>query len=152
MKRSSFTDLMFALVLTAAALSAYFYWYAALSKASATVADLASRIAEKSEDASRIAAAKSILAALSSEEAAIRGYFVSTEDVVPFLEELEATGKAFGADVSVASVSADSAADRSHILVAVKVGGTFDAVLRAVGAIEYGPHDIIITNLSLDAV
>jgi len=152
MKRSSFTDLVLALVLTIFALGAYFYWYASLTKASVAAAELASRIAEKSEDASRIIAAKSILVTLSSDETAVRGYFVSTEDVVPFLEGLEETGRAFDARVSVASVSAGSAGGRNHLLVAVKVNGVFDAVLRALGAIEYGPYDIAIVNLSFDAV
>jgi len=152
MKRSSFTDLIIALALTAAVLGAYLYWYAALTEASAEAALLASRIAEKSGDASRIAAAKTILATLSSEEAAMREYFVSTEDIVSFLEGLEATGKKSGARASVVSVSAGVTDSRDHILIAVKINGGFDAVLRTLGVIEYSPHDIVVTNLSFNAV
>src|SRR3989338_9396963 len=106
MKRSSFRSLVLTLVLPVFALGEYFYWYASLTKASVAAAELASRIAEKSEDASRIIAAKSILVTLSSDETAVRGYFVSTEDVVPFLEGGQGKSRGVGSGGSGAFGSA----------------------------------------------
>ena len=150
--RSPFTNLLLSLVLVAAASGAYAYWYGVLSSASAEAADLTSRITGKSEDAARIAAAKTTLTMLAPQEESIRNYFIFTDDIVPFLERLEATGKSLGAEVSVVSVSAGTGPGHEHLLIAMKIVGTFDAVFRTLGAIEYGPRDIVMTNLALENV
>lgn len=149
MSRSYLIHLGIALAVLAAALVVYGFWYAALGTLSSEVAGLTAEVAAKNQNVTQAVIAEDELSKLSDEEGAIRGYFVAPADIVPFLESLQTVGAAAGAKVSVVSVSA-SPTPRPHLSLALKITGPFDAVLRTVGAIEYGPHDITTTTLSLD--
>lgn len=132
-------------------LGAYGLGYAAVSSASAEAALLALQVDEKSRSATRLIAAKAALSSLEADEASLRRYFVSTEDVVPFLSGLERTGRELGAQVEVASVGNDpSSVERKRLVVALKITGSFEAVMRTLGAIEYGPYDSRATAVTLD--
>lgn len=127
------------------------YWYAnhLLGAASTRTTELQASIAQKrlqigaNEDALRT------LLSAEEERSAIRGYFVSSDTTVPFLEELEATGRSLGSVVSVVSV-AEVTTPRPLLSVALRVEGSFASVMRTVGAIEYGPRDIQVTALTMD--
>lgn len=127
------------------------YWYAnyVLGVASTRTTELQASIAQKrlqigaNEDALRT------LQGAEEERDAINGYFVSSDTTVPFLEELEATGRSLGSVVSVVSV-AEVTTPRPLLNVALRVEGSFVAVMRTVGAIEYGPRDIQVTAFTMD--
>jgi hypothetical protein len=70
---------------------------------------------------------------------------------VPFLEQLTATGKYLGSNVNVVSVSASPSGAYEKLNLAVTITGSFNSVLRTIGAIEYGPYDTSISSLSFDA-
>lgn len=150
MKHLTFVHLSIALILFASIVAAYGFWYSSVGKVSAEAASLAEEIKTKSQDSARVAAAKVALTSLSEDEESVRKYLVQTNDVVPFLEGLEQTGKQLGAVVEVASVSAESATNRPHLTLSLKITGSFDSVLRTLGAIEYGPYDSMLTNLTFD--
>jgi len=150
MKHLTYIHLSTALILFAGIIAAYGFWYATVGTASAEAAQLAEKIKTAGHDSARVAAAKAALVSLAEDELSVRTYLVPTNDVVPFLEGLEQTGKQLGAAVEVASVSAQNSTNRPHLLLALKITGSFDSVLRTLGAIEYGPYDSELTNLTLD--
>ncbi|MBU2103516.1 hypothetical protein KKD95_00690, partial [Patescibacteria group bacterium] len=59
-------------------------------------------------------------------------------------------GKGLGATVSVASVSAETTTTRPHLKLSLKITGSFDSVLRTLGAIEYGPYDSQLLTTTFD--
>lgn len=133
------------------AIGAYGVWFVVVDTENAKSLALAQEIQTKSQDASRVAEAKAALAALTTNESAISEHFISANDVVPFLGSLGSTGKALGSNVDVVSVGADpAAAGQGHLSLSVRITGTFDSVLRTLGAFEYAPYDITLTNLSFD--
>jgi len=152
MMSSSKTHLVLALLFLLACCAGYGSWYAVLSGRSAEAADLAQQIQSKDEDAARLKAAKTALASIQSDEALIGNYFVSTSDVVPFLEGLQATGSHLGANVVIASVSADTLAGRPTLALTLQITGSFDAVLRTLGRVEYAPYFVSVSDLSLTTV
>ncbi|MFA5942786.1 MAG: hypothetical protein WC798_03930 [Candidatus Paceibacterota bacterium] len=146
--RSHVFHLIVACAISIAALAGYSLWYVAVAKKSADVAGLQNQIDAKTETASRIASARAVLADVAGAEAAVQSYFVPETGVVAFISGLEARGRAQGAAVSVLSVSTTQGA-RPTLLFALTIKGTFDAVMRTVGVIEYAPHDISFSGLSL---
>lgn len=149
--KNSLIHLVLALVALLVVAGAYGAWYVAVDTENAKARDLSSQILTKSQDASRIAQAKAALAALATDEAAVSTHFVSPGDIVPFLGGLQSAGAALGSKVDIVSVgAAPAAAGEGHLNLSVHILGTFDSVLRTVGAFEYAPYDIRLTNLSLD--
>jgi len=152
MKRTALIQLSLALLLLASVLGAYGFWYASVGKASVEAAALSEAMQTKSQDSARVAAAKVALESLSEDEAAMRAYLVREQDIVPFLGTLEQTGTSLGAVVEVVSVSTARKDERSQIQLSLKITGSFDAVLRTLGAIEYGPYDSAIQSVTFDTV
>ncbi|MFZ1987882.1 MAG: hypothetical protein WAV21_02525 [Minisyncoccia bacterium] len=122
--------------------------YTLLTNASLKDTDLAKRLVEKTENASAVAEASTLLANVSAEQANVDRYLVSSREIVPFLEQFQRTGKILGSVVTVVSVS-ENASPRPHLNLALKVEGSFEGVLHTVGAIEYAPYDITVTTLTL---
>lgn len=149
--RNPLTHLLIALALLVVSAGAYGAWFVAVDKENAKARSLAAEIETKSQDASRIAEAKAALSALATEESAIATHFVSANDVVPFLGGIEATGAALGSKMQVVSVGAVPAtAGQGHLNLSVQITGSFDSVLRTIGALEYAPYDISLTNITFD--
>jgi hypothetical protein len=148
--KNSYTHLASAGVFLLVALSAYYFWYATLGSMSDEVGSLTAQTAAARANAAEIIVAQGELAGLSDEEGAIKGYFVNQSDIVPFLEGLQSLGAGAGAKVTVVSVAA-AETPRPHLDLALKITGNFDAVVRAVGAVEYAPHDLRTKTLSLDS-
>ncbi|HQT82790.1 MAG: hypothetical protein B7W98_00195 [Parcubacteria group bacterium 20-58-5] len=147
--KSPLFHLIVASVICAVAVIGYGVWYAAIETKSAAVASLESQIATKTEAASRIASARASLAEISGDETTLQGYFVPESGVVSFINTLEELGKAQGAAVSVLSVSTSGTKARPTLTLALTTKGTFDAVMRTVGAIEYAPYDLSFSTLAL---
>ena len=51
--------------------------------------------------------------------------------------------------MKVLSVSVDNSSKQTSLVLSLVVSGTFDAVMRTVGAIEFAPYDVLISKLSL---
>ncbi|MBU1292445.1 hypothetical protein KJ819_00050 [Patescibacteria group bacterium] len=150
MKHITFVHLSVALLLFIGLVSAYGFWYSLVGKASAQAAVLSEEIHQKSLESGRVAAARRALTVLAEDEAQVQKYLISENSVVPFLESLENTGKALGASVSVASVSAETSTTRPHLKLSLKITGSFDSVLRTLGAIEYGAYDSQLLTTTFD--
>lgn len=152
MRHAALIQLSLALIVLVGVLGAYGAWYVAVGKASATSAALAQEIETKTQESLRVASAREALATLATDEASIQAYLIRQEDIVAFLERLESSGTSLGSVVEVVSVGAETSGERPHIRLSVKVTGSFDAVLRTLGAIEYGPYDSAVTTVTLDTL
>lgn len=148
--KSTLIQLILALVVCAAALVGYWVWYGAVTAKSTTVAMLQSQIDTKTKVVNRTATTRSALADIAGDEAAVQNYFISETGVVAFIDGLEALGRVNGATaVNVLSVSVGGASAQPTFTFALSIKGTFDAVMRTVGAIEYAPYAISISSLSV---
>ncbi len=154
MKIRTYAHALIAFGIFVVALSLYAAWYAQVGKESAVAVSLADKINAKKESRTRTQEAKDELERALEDETAVKNYFVDTENVVPFLERLQDTGAQFGADVEVESVSAKTQKETGEphdaLELALRITGTFGAVERTLGAIEYQPYDTVITQLSLN--
>lgn len=147
--KSHFLNLVGALILTIVVLVGYGFWYGVTASKSATVASLYEQIAAKTETISRIAFAKAAIAEIAGDEAVVQNYFVPQDGVVAFITRLESQGQALGTTVDVLSVSTGSKGTQPILILSLSINGTFNAVMRTVGVIEYMPYDLSISGLSL---
>lgn len=150
MRRSSIIDIFAAASVLLLAGAAYTFWYATVEQSADEAAVLIAEIQERGEIGGRAARARQQLEELKADEALVYRYLVSNNEIVPFLESLERTGEQLDADVEVISVSRGQETQNSTIMLALSIKGTFDAVLRTLGAIEYQPYDTRLVNVTLD--
>lgn len=135
-----------ALALLALGLVGYGVWYARVAGESAEAASLAAQISDKTETAERASAVRTALAELSASESVVQGYSLSESTIVPFLTALESLGSAVGAKVDVLSVGTGKG---NVLAVSLKIAGSFDAVMRTIGSVEYAPYDISFKSVTL---
>jgi hypothetical protein len=147
---SKYGHTLFMALLLAGAIFAYTAWYGRISKESALAVSIQNDVQAKQQSAARIQESKSALDRALTDESSIRTYFVPTKDVVTYLEDLQQTGAKLGTKVDVASVSSEPATPHAVLVLALSIEGSFDAVMRTLGAIEYQPYDTQITNLTFD--
>ncbi len=143
------TNFLIALVVGVAVLAGYSVWYTVVSAHSGAEAAVQEQITAATETVSRVAAARAALSEIAGDEAKVQAYFVAEADVVAFINYLESVGLSQKATVSVLSVSKGVSSSRPALLLSLTLTGTFDAVMRTVGAIEYAPYDITISTLSV---
>ncbi len=137
-----------ALALVMGAIGGYVFASYMLGTESARSSALLSDIAAKRDAQEASARARAALLGADAERAAIHGYFVEPEGVVAFLEGLEDTGASVGSRVTVASV-VEVTEPRPHLDIALKIDGSFAPVMRTIGMLEYGPHDLTVSQLTL---
>lgn len=145
----SLAQLLVALGVLAVVSGLYAAWYYEVQREARKSGELQTQIQTTIESAVTAAETSDTLASLAADEAAIEGYRINLADIVTFLERIEGTGRALTSAVEVVSV-ADKPGNDGRMLITVRIIGSFDAVLRTLGAIEYGPYDSKITNLTFD--
>lgn len=144
-------QLAVAVLLLLAAIGGCVFWYMRVDALKEEVTQLRTKRVETEAQSARIAEAKSALATLAESEARIERYFVPQGDVVPFLETVGQTGDTLGSTVEVVSVTAEPGeGDRGRLRLALRITGSFAAVMRTVGALEYGPFDSRLMTITLD--
>ncbi|MDP2655392.1 MAG: hypothetical protein Q8P17_02455 [bacterium] len=147
--RSSIIHASTAGALCVGAIVAYGVWYAAVEDINVTVADLQSQIDAKTKTAEHVSIARAVLSEIAGDEAIVQGYFIPETDVVAFIDDLETRGRLQKTAVSVLSVAKDTINAHQALAFSISISGTFDAVMRTVGAIEYAPYDLSLSSLSL---
>ena len=147
--KSHFVHALIMFSLCVCALIGYGFWYAAVASKSAAVASMQNQIDTKTESAARVASARTALAEIAGDESAVRSYFVPETEIVSFIDDLVARGRTLSATVKILSVSADNSHNQSTLSFSLTVKGTFDAVMRTVGMIEYAPYNLSIAKLSV---
>ena len=147
--KSHFIHALITLALCVVTLVGYGFWYAAVANKSAAVASMQDQIDTKTESAARVASARTALAEIAGDESAVRSYFVPETEIVSFIDDLVARGRALSATVKILSVSADNSRNQSTLSFSLTVKGTFDSVMRTVGMVEYAPYNLSIAKLSV---
>lgn len=145
--KSSFAHLVIVLLVCAVSVGGYWYWYTVIADKSLEAMILQSQINAKSGAISRITTAKTVFSQIASDEAAVKNYFVPETGIVSFIDVLEGRGRLLGTEVKVLSVSAGGDSAHPTLELALSVKGSFDAVMRTVGSIEYAPYAISISSL-----
>lgn len=141
--------LLFSILILLGCVGLYGFGYYALTQWKAKVATQATEIMTKTQELERTQKAHTALMTLASDEQALEQYAVAKGNIVPFLETLQASGRAQGARVDVISVADAKDGAHNRIALSLSITGSFDAVMRTLGGIEYGPYDGVVTSLSL---
>lgn len=147
--KSHFFHLIVVLITAGIVLAGYGFWYAVITVKSAVVADLQEQIAVKTETANHISSARAAIVEISGDEVVVQSYFIPEAGVVAFINGLEAQGQTLHAAVDVLSVSTGFRGAQPILTFSLAIEGTFDAVMRTVGTIEYMPYDLSVSDLSL---
>lgn len=150
MNRRSIINLIAVAVLCLLAIGGYALWYGIVANKSAEAAELRSRLGAHGEAGNRAAFARSALAELGPKEEETYRHLVAADDIVPFLEGLETTGDRLGSSVEVISVTNSQTGDA--LALSLRITGSFDAVMRTLGAVEYQTYDTVLTSLTLDTL
>jgi hypothetical protein len=151
MTRAPLLHFIGALILLIGVVALNIFWYGMVSDESAQVGKIAGEIKLQTNNSALAAQAKQELTVLSADQASVQQYFVSTNDVVPFLQQLQTTGTYLGSNVQIASVSATPGVPYGKLSLAISIAGSFNAVMRTLGSIEYEPYDTAISTLTFDA-
>lgn len=141
--------LSIALLVSILSITFYLWAYDHVAYKSRLVAQLEQTIQTQTEATSRMSSARNALAELNDSEAQIASYFVQEAEVVNFITDMEGQGKALGTLVRVSSVEKVETESHPTLSVSLIVTGSFDAVMRTVGAIEYAPYHLSVTKFSL---
>jgi hypothetical protein len=97
--------------------------------------------------AQQSAAARGALGKLEADEAFVGARFAKTDDIVSFLAYLEEGGAARGTYVDVVSVS-DATSD-GMISVALRITGSFVALMDTLDSFEYGTYTLSTRSVSV---
>lgn len=148
--KSRLSQLILACLVCTAALVGYGILYRAVAAKSVAVTVLQDSIDAKTKVVSRMAITRSALAETSGDEAVVQNYFLSKTAIVAFIDSLEARARAIGVTtISVLSVSTGGTSAQPTFTFTLSIKGTFDAVMRTIGAIEYSPYAASISTLSV---
>mgnify|MGYP001612048375 CR=1 FL=1 len=147
--KSSFVQLGIAFVICIVTLIGYGFWYNLISAKSATVTTLQKQIDAKTTIMNNLTTTQAALAEVEKDEAVVQSYFVPETGAATFFDNLQALGRSLGTTLKVLSASTNTATSPATLTLAVSITGTFDAVMRTVGAVEYAPYDLSISNLSI---
>ena len=148
--KSTLTNFISALFICIVVFVGYGVWYATIASKSTAVANLQNQITTTTENASRAASTRAAFAEIADNETTVQNYFISETGVVLFIDDLETRGRSQGTTINVLSVSTGGTLKQPVFVFSLTVRGTFDAVMRTVGIIEYAPYDISISSLSLN--
>jgi len=122
-----------------------------ISNGTKNIETLATTVSEKRQEALRVALAQSALPRLTESESTLNAHLVRSEDIVSFLGSIETQGRGQGTVVEVVSVSPEQTTERPRIALSLKITGTFEAVERTLGTIEYGTYDALVSNVTLES-
>ena len=147
-----YSHIAIALILLGVTAGGYGFWYLKVGEVGGRIAEIDAQLAAKNEELKQIQEARTALTALAEKEARIRGYFIEEGEVVPFIEEVGRIGESLGAAVEVLGVSEEKGGEHGSVELSLRISGSFAAVMRTVGALEYAPYDITLTRLAVDAV
>lgn len=147
--KSPVTQLVLSLILLTAVVAAYGVWYSIIQSKSSEVATLEQQIETNADTQTRVAAARASLAEIAQDEASIKSYFISEDDIASFNDQLESQRHAPGATVKVLSESKTGTGAQSALTFIVSVDGSFDAVMRTIGMIEFAPYAINVLGVTL---
>lgn len=151
MKKTAYSPIIVASLILLGSLGLFGAEYYVLDTTVAQVTDLEKQITDKKTEIEKAARARSALATLGPNEDIINSYLLNKNDIVTFLESVQATGKGIGATAQVVSVSDEKVAGHPRVAVSLLISGSFDSVMRTVGILENSSYDSTLTNVTFDS-
>ena len=148
MRRSPYIHILLAAFVLFIALSAYGVWWSRVSSTSAEASQIKQEVRKLGDEGGRTSSIRRALEELGIQEAELYQHFVGKDTIVQYLEEVEGTAESLGASAEVVSVTDTEKSPR--ISISLRITGSFDAVMRTLGAIEYQQYDTTIVSLTLD--
>jgi hypothetical protein len=146
----TFIPFFMAVAVFIASVILYVGGYYLLDHFTARADELATQVNVKNQALENATRAHSAISSLTTEQGSVDQYLITKQEVVSFLESLQGVGAPLGAKVNVLSVSDQKDKTRSRIQLQLSVTGSFDAVMRTLGAIEYAPYDGVMSNVTLN--
>ncbi|MDQ3245069.1 MAG: hypothetical protein M3P22_01870 [bacterium] len=148
MKNNKIISLILAILLTLGAYGVFYFIYKKTNDNKTITKTSYEEWQKEDERREIIKSLDRSLKKIEVEKQALESHFVSSKDVVPFLNFFEKSGTLVGADTEVSSVSV--AIDNSAILVDLKTNGSFEAVYKYITLIENSPYELEIVSFTLN--
>jgi hypothetical protein len=145
--KSPYLHLVIWVLICVAAIAGYWTWYNSVATESVEAANLQTQTV----NAADLVADRTTLAELSGDQTTVEGYFVPETGMVSFVTYLQGLAQAESANMKVLSVSTSGTIEQSNFefVLSINITGTFDSVMRTIGAVEYAPYDLTVSNLSM---
>jgi hypothetical protein len=141
-------------VLCLAAAGGYWFLYSGLSETNARSASLLGEIRAEEKRAEEARLLGDLVEETQAERAAIDAKFVGKEDIVPFIERIEATAKAAGIKADVASVDlapVEGSASKEAVVLRLSASGSWRDTMHFAALLESLPYAINVKAVSLSA-
>lgn len=150
--RTPYAHIAAAGLLLLLSVGAYAFWFRHVNALSAEAAQLSTELRTRGDAGSRASSLRRAIGEIERQEGEVYRRFVGSDTIVTYLEGVEATAESLGASVEVVSVG-NASAKRDQLVqlqMSLRITGTFDAVMRTLGAIEYQAYDTTLSSLTLD--
>lgn len=132
-----------------AALGGAWSSYAALAEKSAAAALIQAEAAYKTSLAESAPAAQAVRAEIARNERLLAEFFVSKIEIDAFVANMERKADELGLLVQEREVAFSQINGRETHTVSMTMSGTFDALMRFTGSLEYSPYDVSLDSLDL---
>ncbi len=130
------------------AFSLFGYLFYNVRAESQSVSELSAQIEQLSNEESTSSTLKHSVAVTEGDSSKLNSYFVSSDNVVSFINSMEALGVNVGSDVSTTSI--DPGKDSSTLTFNIVAKGSFSSVSRFVTLLENVPYQVRIQKLDLE--
>ena len=142
-----FIKIFVAAVFSCACVFGFVYVYSNITTKSDIANTLKEQIQNELDRRDRITALNSEIKAITPDKVALESHFADSNDVVPFLDNLQALAKQAGAPADVSSLDVSKEGDK--LLVQMKASGNFNAVHKLVALLENSQYEIDFESVQL---
>ena len=138
------------LILSAVFMAAYFFLFQIIRNGSEIIAQLNADKELQLQLKQRYLSNRSFLNSIISERAELDSYFVSEDDIVTFLEDVEVLGKKTGTTVTVDSVSEDEKLTNDTMFgklnISIQSTGSWQGSIHTLSLLESMPKSVTIRS------
>jgi hypothetical protein len=134
------------------------YWFSYSSIESQTIrtSEILQQIAEEQSRSTHQKNLSKLLDGVRGSQAQLTNFFVPSDRVVEFIEQIESLEKLSGATVSLQSITAENIADAAtgtvgHVDASVSVVGNWASVMKALQLAERLPYSIAISGVNISS-
>lgn len=149
MKKTLYIHLGLASLCVLLVLGAYILFYTHVASLQKESVVLGARVIQESEEVLRLAENKNTLTAFTKEEEIVLTRFVHLDEVVNYIESIEAIAANEKVALTVSSVDASKTED-PQLVISFRLEGTFTSLIEMLASLEYGDFDTRITTLTMN--
>jgi hypothetical protein len=148
MKKTLYFHLGLAAACIVLAIGAYAMFYMHVAKLQAESVVLGEKVVRQSEEVLRLAENKNTLTAFTKEEEIVLTRFVHLDEVVDYIEAIEALAVKEQVSLNVSSVDVSKTED-PQLVIAFALEGEFAALVQMLASLEYGAYDSRIMTVTI---